>query len=722
MAKNSIAVQLTKIQADSVQFKQAFTEMQKLVKDTKKVIDTEGKAMSKSLQGITKAASLIGVSFSAAAIVMGLKSIATEMVNIKNRATEVGVSSEGLQALDYAARQNNSSLEKLTEMLVKVKGKIGEALANPSSEAAKIFKQLKINVAEFNGVLDEEKLSYLMQSVKSSSNETTAFSLATKLMGEQSLKAGAALEYLARGYKQIEEDARKAGQVVSGVTIDAIDRAQKKIQEIKNRGTVAVGSSAGLFNWNPFADGTREDRQLVEDLLNSIGVKAPESLRRFNEAARESDKILKQIRQEGVAAAASFDAQIQATLSGIGTYDDKLIKLLNLAYVGQPTKEQTASALDAIQKLKEANKGLIDKLVEGAETAEEKWEKINQLLKDGVAAGNISQKTYQTLFNHYNPAVKTAAEETKKWADEQERVNKAVKDRAEAIKASVATPQEIHKQRQLELELAYSKGDIDSTTYERASTKNDADLAGSTGGAEQQQRLRELLGQAERQGNTDVASQLKVLASQTDNSADGVNKMTEALNGYEKQLGKTAEMQRRWAESIDTEIVGGIQDIIWNGKKGSEVIADFGQSLSKAFINQALNSAIQSLGSWLGGLGGGGGIFGTIGGALMQVGGGTSSIPKRAEGGLAEGLTIYGEKGPEIGYFGSQTRLFSNKDSKEMAKSLGGGRRGTTINFAPSYTTLDPAGMKMLFEREKPQMFRELINLQNVARKRGYAP
>ena len=52
-------------------------------------------------------------------------------------------------------------------------------------------------------------------------------------------------------------------------------------------------------------------------------------------------------------------------------------------------------------------------------------------------------------------------------------------------------------------------------------------------------------------------------------------------------------------------------------------------------------------------------------------------IPGNAEGGVVSGLSIVGEKGPELVSFGTKARVHSNADSKKMLS--GGG--GTVNNF-----------------------------------------
>ncbi len=65
--------------------------------------------------------------------------------------------------------------------------------------------------------------------------------------------------------------------------------------------------------------------------------------------------------------------------------------------------------------------------------------------------------------------------------------------------------------------------------------------------------------------------------------------------------------------------------------------------------------------------GGGGSFLGNLGGAIVSS---LFSIPGKASGGVASGLTLVGEYGPELVRFNSPSRVFNNRDTRAL---LGGG-------------------------------------------------
>ena len=65
--------------------------------------------------------------------------------------------------------------------------------------------------------------------------------------------------------------------------------------------------------------------------------------------------------------------------------------------------------------------------------------------------------------------------------------------------------------------------------------------------------------------------------------------------------------------------------------------------------------------------GGGGSFLGTLGGAIVSS---IFSIPGKASGGVANGLTLVGEHGAELVRFNSPSRVFNNRDTRAL---LGGG-------------------------------------------------
>jgi TP901 family phage tail tape measure protein len=72
-------------------------------------------------------------------------------------------------------------------------------------------------------------------------------------------------------------------------------------------------------------------------------------------------------------------------------------------------------------------------------------------------------------------------------------------------------------------------------------------------------------------------------------------------------------------------------------------------------------------------------------GPLGSIGGGSfggwhmPQIPYLAAGGMAKGWAVVGERGPELAYFGSDARVFSNRDSRAMVAGSGG-TTNLTIN------------------------------------------
>lgn len=696
MASRSVGSIIASLKADSLQFQKAFQEAEKQVTRTTKKIQQDTSAMNKSLATVSTVLKTLGVGVSVGAAIQGIRSMGSALLDIQDKAKQAGVSAEAIQAYDFYARENNTTLEKMVDTLAKVKQKTLEAMAQPKGEAANVFKRLAIDVQEFNAVADKDKLPYLMQRVQGATDQTTAFGLATKLMGEQAIRSKEALLGLAAGYNKIEADARKAGQVVTEEGIAAVDRLNKSWERFKQGALVGVEGAAGLL-LGDLADPVQVQR--IENLFNLIGKEAPENVKLYAKVLRDMKTRMDDLKAATEAANAAFTAQVAAVSGLDGDYEDKLEKLLQLAYVGSPTPEQTAQALAAIEQLKDANEDLIKKLVEGTKTAADKWEEIHQVLKDGVAIGRLTEDQYRRIYEYYNPAVKEAAEATKKLTEEQERQNKALQDRAAALKASVRTPEEIHRDNMLETERLYADGKIDATTYERLATKYDGELATANNKGSMAGFAKEVGAwqqQWDPNGDGSATKKLEELRTQLE-----ANTIT--MEEYKKAVEETQVAYESFGY-IGDSLRDGLEEIagavVTNFRSVGDVVK---QVIMKIIQQMIMLKVIGGFGATFGGSGAGTGLLGSIGNLF-----GGKTPAANANGGFlpANDWSVVGERGPELVNFSSPARIYSNEDSAAMGR---GGSR--TLVWSPTIYASDVPTMAAYMNSQKAQWHQDFYRM-----------
>jgi hypothetical protein len=187
------------------------------------------------------------------------------------------------------------------------------------------------------------------------------------------------------------------------------------------------------------------------------------------------------------------------------------------------------------------------------------------------------------------------------------------------------------------------------------------------------------------------------MAGGFDDAGDSVSKFgqlaLDAKGHVQGLIVQSEESTRRLKISMD-DVASGFENVVVDSfdRAFTDGFGGFAGNMLKGFAQLIEQLAAQALAANLSkalfgftgekdGAGGGwlGKIVGWIGGAIgAGVGGGGGGgwkgfggklgFPGHADGGLAKGWSMVGEKGPELAYFGgSGAQIYSNQDSKRMA-------------------------------------------------------
>lgn len=143
---------------------------------------------------------------------------------LTDAATATNTHVEALQALRFAAQEAGASEQQLDMALVRAQKSAVDA-ANGLSTYTRAFDALGINVQQFMHLPTERKLEMIAQSMRNADDQQRAYSAAMDILGTRN--APRLMEVLQRlsseGFEGISESARKAGQVMSGETAQAMD-------------------------------------------------------------------------------------------------------------------------------------------------------------------------------------------------------------------------------------------------------------------------------------------------------------------------------------------------------------------------------------------------------------------------------------------------------------------------------------------------------------------
>jgi hypothetical protein len=177
------------------------------------------------LNGVT--AKLAGI-FSTAAVVGFAKSILDTGDALQDASAQLGVTSQQLQALDYAARVSGASSDKLVQALSFLSDGLGEAQRG-EGDMAKAMRASGIQMGTNIQVLYD-----IADKVKAATTETEKMNIATTYLGTKSGKSMVSfLNQGADGLRRLQEEATKKGQVWDADTLQRLDDAKDAFETFK---------------------------------------------------------------------------------------------------------------------------------------------------------------------------------------------------------------------------------------------------------------------------------------------------------------------------------------------------------------------------------------------------------------------------------------------------------------------------------------------------------
>lgn len=193
-----------------------------------------------------------------------------------------GISAESLQALDYAAKQNGSSIESLVGGLQKLAIARQKALEDPNSEPAKAFNDLGISIHQVAALSPEQLFYKIADAVKNNSAATEKAASMTAVLGKSFGELVPMMSEGGTALKTLADEARNLGIVLSESTISALDNLGDSLDRSKMQLTswgasaleafMAVGAIGGAAIGN------------IKGLIDSLKGKDTPEARQFNDA------------------------------------------------------------------------------------------------------------------------------------------------------------------------------------------------------------------------------------------------------------------------------------------------------------------------------------------------------------------------------------------------------------------------------------------------------
>ena len=200
-----------------------------------------GIAMGTALVAISTAA--VGASKALTDMTVGASQYADDILTMS---TVTGMSTDSLQAYQYAAELVDTSLETLTGSMARNVRSMTSA-RDGTGTAAKAYKTLGISVTDANGNLRDSETVYweAIDALKKVSNETERDSIAMQLFGKSAQDLNPLIEQGSEGIAKLTKEAGNMGAVMSLESLEALGRFDDSMQRLSS-GSKAAKNALGM--------------------------------------------------------------------------------------------------------------------------------------------------------------------------------------------------------------------------------------------------------------------------------------------------------------------------------------------------------------------------------------------------------------------------------------------------------------------------------------------
>lgn len=633
---------LIRIEGNDAEFRASMKAAENILRDSTRKMQQSLNSVDKSFATVLKGASALKGALAFTGLTVGFDQIRKSIESvgaIAETADKIGLTAEQLQELNFAAMQNASTSEAMTQGMTKFAQSVGEARAG-TGEFKDTVKQYGIQLTDANGktrslydiLLD---LSDVMAKVKDPAERAR---IATDAFGRAGRDLVTVLSLGRDGFAEFAQKARDLGYVLDNDTA-------KKAQEINDR-------------FNALAD-------TIGNKLKKAIVEAADALDRFltGRSSFAWGDDLEKVR----ARIAEIRAEI-AALGNVSGFDvagqRKLGKLRDeISELERMDAPATLARIQAeIAKLE--SDGATTGKARGKRTArdEELAQLIvrEQLLKDAIAARQKQEAKDAAPAEIAAPIDKDVESKAKKIASviqslqlDYANLGRSARDAFVATQLDRAGVDAASEQGQAIRDLAGAYYDAKQAAEEldkeiEQQTKREIEQEDARLGIDKYisdlHRQNEILKQ-----NRDVQAGLAAVAEQEQKAREAgielTNQQREAIRGLTDENAKLKERQdqlKSLSNDLGSAIGTAFEDAVLEGKKFSDVLKAIEKDILRIVLRMTVTKGMESVVG--GALSGIAGAFGFADGGVMTKAG-PLPLKKYANGGVANTpqVAVFGE-------------------------------------------------------------------------------
>lgn len=198
------------------------------------------------------------------------KEAADSAKNLVDMSSQTGISTENLQAFQYAEDFIGVSTDTIADSLKDLTTKMSDA-ANGNEDVIEKFDQLGVSIYDADGNLRNAEDTFwdVVDSLGEMSNQTERDALAMDLINESAQKLNPLIEIGSEGFKKYAAEAENVGYILSNDQLKAltdVDEAQNRL--LKSQEAVSKQISA---QYAPYmSDALNETRELIEKVGTAL--------------------------------------------------------------------------------------------------------------------------------------------------------------------------------------------------------------------------------------------------------------------------------------------------------------------------------------------------------------------------------------------------------------------------------------------------------------------
>jgi hypothetical protein len=189
----------------------------------------------------------LGVGISLGGLISFFKEVADKTGKIQDLSERLGASTDALQAFSYASQQAGATTEQATAAWDKAKRAVDSLVAGEAT-AAKMFGRIGLSAKDFIGLNMDQSLERIASGYRANEGAAGAYEAVTDILGSKTAPRlnTVLLQLGAEGFQAFIDQAQKAGHLIGGETIKAVDTFGDALEREKGRLNTWGANAAGV--------------------------------------------------------------------------------------------------------------------------------------------------------------------------------------------------------------------------------------------------------------------------------------------------------------------------------------------------------------------------------------------------------------------------------------------------------------------------------------------